>query len=131
MAVTITSNKKDTSLVLHVAGANTTIKCVGNSSTTNVDSSNVCIAKGNEVLSGAYITQVFWGVDPAGYIVVKRGDSIAAVYDSTSYYDYAGSGMALTVGQASNLSVEFIGTSNGYVMLELQKVGTFNYSDDL
>lgn len=131
MAVTITSNRKDTSVVLHIAGANTEIVCVGNSSTTNVDSTNTCIAKGDEVLTGAYITQVFWGIDPAGYAIVKRGTDIAAVYDSTGFYDYAGTGMALNINPTANLSVEFVGTANAYVMLELQKVGTFNYADDL
>lgn len=129
MAVTITSNKKDTSLVLHVAGSNTKITCVGNSTTTNVDSTDVCIAKGNEVLSGAYIAQVFFGIDPAGYAVVKKGNTVAGVYDSTGYVDYAGSGMALNVEPAGNLSVEFVGTSNGYLLIELQKIGVFNYAD--
>jgi hypothetical protein len=33
--------------------------------------------------------------------------------------------MALTVGQAANLTVEFVNTANAYVLLEVQKVGTF------
>jgi hypothetical protein len=56
--------------------------------------------------------------------VIKRGSDVAAVYDSTGYKDYAGCGMALTVGQTANLTVEFVGTANGYVLLEVQKVGT-------
>ena len=124
MAVTITSNKKNTAATIHVAAANTTIVVSGNSTTTNVDSTSTCLAVGNEVLSGAYIAQAFWGVE-TGHIVIKRGSNIAAVYDSTGYVDYAGSGMALTVGQSANLTVEFVGTANGYVLLEVQKVGTF------
>jgi hypothetical protein len=124
MAVTITSNKKNTSATIHVAGANTTIKVSGNSTTSNVDATSTCLAIGNEVLSGAYIAQAFWGIEPDGYAVVKRGSDIVAIYDSTSYKDYAGNGMALTVGQSANLVVEFVNTANGYVMLELQKVGT-------
>lgn len=132
MAVTVTSNKKDTSLVIHVSGANSgNIIVAGNSTTTNVAGTNTCVAIGNEVLTGAYITQIFFGIEPNGYAVVKRGGTITTVYDSTGFVDYAGSGMALTVGQNANLSVEFVNTSNGYVMLELQKIGTFNYSDDL
>lgn len=125
MAVNITSNKKNTSAVIHVAAANTTIKVSGNSTTTNVDATTTCLAISNEVLTGAYITQVFWGIDPAGYAVLKRGADVVAVYDSTGYVDYAGSGMALTVGQAANLTVEFISTANAYLLLEVQKVGTF------
>lgn len=124
MAVTITSNKKNTSATIHVSAANTTIKVSGNSTTTNVDSTTTCLAIGNEVLSGAYIAQAFWGIDPNGYAVIKRGATPVAVYDSTGYKDYAGSGMALTVGQTANLTVEFVGTANGYVLLEVQKAGT-------
>ena len=123
MAVTITSNKKNTSAVIHVSAANTTIKVSGNSTTTNVDATSTCLAIGNEVLTGAYITQVFYGVDPAGYAVIKRGTAVVAVYDSTGYKDYAAGGMALTVGQTANLTVEFVGTANGYVLLEVQKAG--------
>lgn len=125
MAVSIISNKKNTSATIHIAAANTTIKVSGNSVTTNVDSTATCLAVDNEVLSGAYITQAFWGIDPAGYAVVKRGADIVAVYDSTGYKDYAGNGLALTVSQSANLVVEFVGTANAYVLLEVQKVGTF------
>lgn len=124
MAVTIISNKKNTAATVHVSAANTTIKVSGNSTTTNVDATSTCLAVDNEVLSGAYIAQAFWGVE-TGYIVLKRGSTPVAVYDSTGYKDYAGSGMALTVGQTANLTVEFVGTANGYVLLEVQKVGTF------
>jgi hypothetical protein len=124
MAVTITSNKKNTSAVIHVSVANTTIKVSGNSITSNVDATSTCLAIGNEVLTGAYITQAYWGIDPNGYAVIKRGTTPVAVYDSTGYKDYAGCGMALTVGQTANLTVEFVGTANGYVLLEVQKAGT-------
>jgi hypothetical protein len=123
MAVTITSNKKNTSAVIHVSAANTTIKVSGNSITTNVDATSTCLALGNEVLTGVYIAQAYWGVDPNGYAVIKRGTTPVAVYDSTGYKDYAGCGMALTVGQTANLTVEFVGTANGYVLLEVQKAG--------
>jgi hypothetical protein len=123
MAVTITSNRKNTSAVIHVSVANTTIKVSGNSTTTNVDSTTTCLALGDEVLSGVYIAQAYWGIDPNGYAVIKRGTTPVAVYDSTGYKDYAGCGMALTVGQTANLTVEFVGTANGYVLLEVQKAG--------
>ncbi len=125
MAVSIISNKKNTSATIHIAGANTTIKVSGNSVTTNVDATATCLAVSNEVLSGAYIAQAFWGIDPNGYAVIKRGTDVVAVYDSTGYKDYAGNGLALTVGQTANLTVEFVGTANAYVLLEVQKVGTF------
>lgn len=125
MAVSIISNKKNTSATIHVSVANTTIKVSGNSVTTNVDATSTCLAVSNEILSGAYITQAFWGIDPNGYAVIKRGTTPVAIYDSTGYKDYAGNGLALTVGQTANLTVEFVGTANAYVLLEVQKVGTF------
>ena len=125
MAVSI-SSRKNTSFVVHVSAANSgNIILSGNSTTTNVNGTSTCVAIGDEILSGAYITQAFWGCDGTGHIQVLRGSTLVATYDSTGQKDYAGCGMALTVGQTANLTVEFVGTANGYVLLEVQKVGTF------
>lgn len=121
MAVTLTSNKKGTSVVVHV-NANATIVVAGNSSVSN-------IASPGETLTGAYICQAIAGADPNGSIQISRGGSLVAVYDSTGQYDYAGTGMALNVNQAANLNISFVGSSNCYIMLELQKVGSFGQSD--
>lgn len=116
MAVTIVSNRPRTSAVFHVASANATLVVAGNNATSNV-------ASDGETLTGAYITQAAWGCDPAGYIVIKRGSAIAAVYDSTGQQEYAGCGMPINVGLADNIVVEFVGTANAYVLFEVQKVG--------
>ena len=117
MAVTVVSNKPRLSAVFHVAGANATLVVAGNNSVSNV-------ASAGETLTGAYITQAAWGVDPAGYIVIKRDATPVAIYDSTGQHEYAGCGMPITAGQnAANLSVEFVGTSNGFIVFEVQKVG--------
>lgn len=116
MAVTVISNKPRTSAVFHVAGANATLVVAGNNSVSNV-------ASAGEELTGAYITQAVWGCDGSGYIVIKRGTAVAAVYDSTGQQEYAGTGMPINVGQSANLTVEFVGSSNCYVMFEVQKVG--------
>ena len=116
MAVTIISNRPKTSAVFHVTSANATIVVAGNNATSNV-------ASAGETLTGAYITQAAWGCDPNGYIVIKRGADIAAVYDSTGQQEYAGTGMPINVGLTANLSVEFVGSSNCFVVFELQKVG--------
>lgn len=120
MTVTVTSNKKNTSAVLHF-NANATVIVAGNSSQSNV-------AMSDEVLTGATIVQSFWGVDGTGSIQVKRDTTLIAVYDSTGFKDYAGSGMPLNVVPTGNINVTFIGTSNAYLMLEVQKQGTFNTS---
>ena len=124
MAVTI-SNRKNTSFVIHVSAANSgNVVVSGNSTTTNVAGTSTCIATGNEVMSGAYITQAVWGSDGVGSIQVLRGSTLVAVYDSTGQKDYAGCGIPLNVNPAANLVVNFVGSSNAYCILELQKLGT-------
>jgi hypothetical protein len=105
------------SATIHVNASNT-IVVAGNSSISN-------IAVDNEILTGAAITQVFWGVDGNGHINVKRNGYTVAIYDSTGFYDYAGTGMSLTVNQASNIAVTFVGTANAYLFFEVQKIGDF------
>ena len=125
MAVSI-SSRKNTSFVLHISSANSgNIVLVGNSTTTNVNGTSTCVAISDEVLSGAYITQVFFGTDGTGHIQVLRGSTLVATYDTSGQKDYAGSGMPLNINPTANLVVNFVGTSNAYCMLELQKQGTF------
>lgn len=117
MPRTIISNKPRTSVVVHVTGGTNTMVITGNSSVSH-------IASPGETLTGAYITQAVWGCDPTGYIIIKRNAIPVAFYDSTGQHEYAGTGMPINVEQnAANLTVEFVGTSNGFVMFELQKVG--------
>lgn len=126
MAVNVISNKKNTSLVLHVASANSgNIKVVGNSTTTNVGSTSTCVAVSDEELTGAYITQVVWGCDGTGTIQVLRGANLVAVYDSTGQHEYAGTGMPLNMYPAANVVVNIIGSANCFIAMELQKIGNF------
>lgn len=117
MAITTISNKKNTSAVYHFNSSGT-LTVAGNTSVSNV-------AISDEVLTGAYITQAVWGCDGTGHIQVKRGTTIVAVYDSTGQQEYAGTGMPITVGSTSNLSVEFLGSANSFLLIELQKIGNF------
>jgi hypothetical protein len=117
MAVNIIANRPRTSAVFHVATANATIVVVGNNAVSNVASSG-------ETLTGAYITQSVWGCDPNGYIVIKRGTTPVAYYDSTGQHEYAGCGMPINVLQTANINIEFVGSANCFVMFEVQKVGT-------
>ena len=117
MATTIVSNKSRLSAVIHVAAANASLVITGNSAVSN-------IASPGETLTGAYLTQIAWGCDPNGYIVIKRNADMIATYDSTGQHEYAGCGMPIKTGEtAANLSVEFVGTSNAFVIFELQKIG--------
>ena len=126
MAVNVISNRKNTSVVLHVASANSgNIVVVGNSSTTNVGSTSTCVAISDEVLTGAYITQVVWGCDGTGHIQVLRGANLVAVYDSTGQHEYAGTGMPINMYPSANLVINLVGSANSFIAIELQKIGNF------
>lgn len=115
MAVTI--NRKNTSAVIHLT-ANAVVNVAGNSTTSD-------IATDNEVLSGATIVQVFSGAGNGAHWEVKRGANTVLVLDSTGYYDYAGSGMALNIDTGGTLVANLVGGTNGYLLIEVQKIGTF------
>lgn len=119
MTVTVTSNKKGTAASIHISNANTTLTMAGNSSVS-------AIAIGDEVLTGAYITQLYFGHDGSaadGGLAVYRGANLVIAVDTSTYLDFAGTGMALTVDQSANLGIRFIGTNSAYCFLEVQKVG--------
>jgi hypothetical protein len=124
MAITVISNKPRVSAVLHISAANASIVVAGNNSVSNlaVDST--------EVLTGAYINQAVWGCDGTGYIVLKRGSTVVGVYDSTGQHDYSGCGMPLNVGSTQNISVEFVGSANSFIVIDLQKVGNMTANSD-
>jgi len=126
MAVNVISNRKNTSVALHVASANSgNIVVVGNSSTTNVGGTSTCVALSDEVLSGAYITQVVWGCDGTGHIQILRGANLVAVYDSTGQHEYAGTGMPINMYPAANVVINLVGSANSFIAIELQKIGNF------
>jgi len=117
MPYSVVSNRKSTSVVLHFASSNSTVLVTGNTATSN-------IALAGESITGAYITQAVWGCDPNGYITVKRGGTLVAAYDSTGQHEYAGCGMPINVGAtAANLQVDIMGSTNCFLLLELQKQG--------
>lgn len=123
MAYTITSNRKNTSAVIHVTSANISLTVAGNSITSNV-------AIDNEILTGAYITQAVWGCDGNGHIQVFRGANLVAVYDSTGQHDYAGCGIPITVYPTASLDIKFVGSANSFVVMEIQKVGNMTSTSE-
>jgi hypothetical protein len=115
----IIANRKNLSTTLHFV-SNGTVVIAGNSTVSD-------IAIDNEVLTGAYITQVWYG-SPSGsvsYWEIKRGANTVAVLDSTSYTDFAGNGNALKLDSGATLTASLIGTTAGYLMIEVQKEGNF------
>lgn len=116
MAYTTISNKKTVSATLHFTSSNSTLVIAGNNSVSNV-------AISTETLSGVYIAQAVWGCDGNGHIQVLRGANLVAVYDSTGQHDYSGCGMPLNAYSAADLTVNFVGSANGFLVIELQKIG--------
>ena len=122
MAYRVQANRKNLSVTLHMSANSGTITVAGNSAVSNV-------AIGDEVLTGAYITQV-WVGSPSGaeggaYWEIKRGANTVAVLDSTCYIDYAGCGNPITLDSSATLSANLVGSTAGYLMIELQKEGEF------
>jgi hypothetical protein len=110
------ANRRNLSATLHFT-ANATIIVSGNTSISH-------LAIGDEVLTGASITQV-WHGSPAQWSV-KRGSNTVGVFDSTSYVDFAGNGNAINLDSAATLVVSLDSSSaTGYLMIELQKIGPF------
>ncbi len=119
MAGEILINRKNTSVVLH-ATSNTTWVVAGNNSVSNLT------ADATEIVVGAGIAQIWFG-SPSGnsaYWVVKRGANVVGVFDSTTYLDFAGSGCSLNKDRTANVVVELVGSANGFIMIELQKLGS-------
>jgi hypothetical protein len=104
-------NRKNYSTVVHAA-ANTTWQMSD-------------FAVGTETVpTGVAITQVWFG-SPSGnsaYWTVKRGANTVAVLDSTSYLDFAGNGCSLNLYPSANVTVTLIGATDGFIMLEVQKL---------
>lgn len=119
MTYRVQQNRKNTSAVLLVT-ANSTITIAGNSTTSNV-------AMGNEILTGASITQIFCGSSSGNsvYWTIKRGSNTVAVLDSTGYFDYAGTGCTLTIDSGGTIAANLINGTDGYLLIEIQKIGTF------
>lgn len=122
MPVTILSNKANTSTVIHITSNSTT---VGNASLVIVGNSTVSnIATTNEILTGGTIRKATWGIDGAGAsIQILRGANSIATCTGSYAVDYAGMGMPLTKDPGATLNVNFVGSSNGYIMLEVAKQG--------
>lgn len=116
MAVTVLSNKKNSTVTLHINASNT-MTIVGNT----VNGSNVAI--GDENITGATINKAVWGVADGGNIQVKRNTTIVAVYSGSGESNYTALASPITANSAETLAVTINGTANGYIILELNKLG--------
>lgn len=114
MAVII--NKKGLSAVIHLT-ANATINISGNSTT-----SDICT--GDEVITGATITQIWYGCGNGAYWEIKRGSNTVFHTDSTGYLDFAGNGVTLNKDVGATLVANLNVSQTGSIVIELTKVPT-------
>lgn len=115
MPYRIQANRKYLSFTVHATANTGTITIAGNNSVSNV-------AISDEVLTGAYITQIWAGSD--GVWTISRGANTVAVLDSSGFYDFAGAGNPITLDSTATLSANLVGaTTGGFIMIELQKEG--------
>lgn len=105
------TNRKNWSMVVH-AVANTTWQLAD-------------FKVGSETTpTGVSIAQV-WAGSPQGagaYWQIKRGANTVAVVDSTTHIDFAGTGCSLGLDSAANVTVELVGSTVGFIMVEVQKL---------
>jgi hypothetical protein len=112
-------NRKNQSTTVLFTG-NSTIVVAGNSTVSD-------IATGDEVLTGGYITQIWFG-SPSGntaYWTISRGSNVISVFDSSAYLDFAGAGNPLSLDPGATLTVGLTNSGAGTMMVEVQKLGSF------
>lgn len=116
--MTVLINKKGLSAVIHLT-ANSTVNVVGNSSVSD-------IAIGDEVVGGAYISQIWYGSSnvSTGYWELKRGANTVGVFSTTGYMDFAGNGVTLNKDVGGTLVANLNSSSAGFVIIELTKTPT-------
>jgi hypothetical protein len=120
MTYSVLNNKKYGSVSL-LFTANSSVVVAGNSSVSNV-------AISDEVLSGASITQLWFG-SPSGnsaYWTLKRGANTVFVADSTAYIDFRGNGNGLTLDSNGTLVANLVGSTVGVIIVELKKLPSAN-----
>lgn len=121
MAYRIQANRKYLSFTIHAVANTGAIIVAGAPGVSNV-------ALAGETLTGAYITQVWAGMDSTAGAEWKitRNANTVAVFDSTGHYDFAGCGNPITLDSTANVAATLTGTADGYIMIEMQKEGTFD-----
>lgn len=110
-------NKKYVKVSTHNV-ANETYVIVGNNSVSN-------IATGDEIIAGATISRITYGTDSAGTWKVLRGSNVVFVAGGGSA-DHEFPIGGLTSDPTANIVVQLSGSANGFIQLEIKKIGTFN-----
>lgn len=112
----VISNKKGLSAVVHLT-ANATLTIAGAAGVSD-------IAVGDEVITGAYISQIWYGCANGSYWEIKRGSNTVFHTESTGYLDFTGNGVALNKDVAATLVANLNSSQTGSLIIELIKVPT-------
>lgn len=99
-------------VVIH-GTANASYIVVGNSSVSN-------IASGQEIVTGASIAQVWWGVSNGGYCTVSRGANTILVLTESGSMNFVDDHIPISIDTTANVSFAING-GVGFVMVEMQK----------
>ena len=108
-------NNRYKSCVLHASGANASFVIAGNNSVSNITSAS------NQVITGASITRLWFGVGNGGHWNVKRGANLVLTVSDSGFLLFDGA--PVTNDKTANVSFELIGSANGFIMAEIHKEG--------
>lgn len=116
--MSILINKKGSSAVIHLT-ANATINVAGNTTTSD-------IATDGETVTGAYISQVWYGTSnvSTGYWELKRGSNTVGIFSTTGHMNFVGGGIALKQDVGATLVANLNSAEAGFIVIELTKSPT-------
>jgi len=127
MSYRIVTNSLNKSCTLHFTGTTANVIIAGNSSVSNIALGALNFAANTanteEVLTGASIHKVAWGIEATNAnasITVARGSNVVLVLTGSNTLKNFPIGLDPT----ANLVVTFNNSSVGFLLIELQKQGT-------
>lgn len=107
-------SKRNGNAVLHFT-ANATVTVVGNNSVSGLAANG-----STEVVSGASINKIAWGVSGTGTWTVKRGANTVLVLTNSNTLNMDEFGAAISLYPDATLVVELSG-GTGHIMLDITK----------
>lgn len=127
--VAIISNRNAQNVDLYFSGNGYTL-ATGNSSTSNVNGTNTCLALSGETIRSCSIGLVQFSVSSSNtYWQISRGaNTYFTLYGggSVGTIDFAGSGQGFELDSTANVNVTLNGGGTGFLTLRLRKQTTVN-----
>lgn len=114
MTTTVKLSNASPRVVIHASSNTGALVVAGNSTVSNLTS------YADEIVTGASISQVAWGTD-AGSWQVYRDAELVGVYNNSGHINYAAFGLSIDVTPSGNLTANLVGSSNGFITIEIKK----------